>query len=463
MIPNLSHTICAIATPPGTGAIAVIRLSGPKSHDLLETIFCPVKKATHYPEMRHSYYGEILDNGSVLDDAVVVFYKNPESYTGEDAAEISCHGSLFIQNRLLQLLIEKGARMAEPGEFSLRAFVNGKMDLLQAEAVDDVIRSRTGSAHKLAVKQMRGDYSKKLSELRKQLVDLTALMELEIDFSEEDVEFADRSRLREICTTLVSEVTSLAESFKAGNVLKHGIPVAIVGEPNVGKSTLLNKILREERSIVSDIPGTTRDYVEDTLTVGNNTFRFIDTAGLRTTTDSIESAGVERTLVKASEASVILMLFDAVDCEEDRIQSRIEEFKNRIEDFDQKKLIVVINKIDLLVNAPKHLRELLEYDIVFISAKRDENIGDLMEKLNEVVAVSANTPDIVLTNVRHYEAFSAIANLLNQAVEHIDKGLPQDLTATFLHQALHQIGLVTGEVSNEDVLDSIFRNFCIGK
>lgn len=463
MIPNLSETICAIATPPGTGAIAVVRLSGPKSHSILESIFSPAKKNGSFPELRHSYYGEIVDGNEVIDDAIVVFYKNPGSYTGEDAAEISCHGSLFIQNRLLQLLISKGARMAEPGEFSLRAFVNGKMDLLQAEAVDDIIRSRTGAAHKLAVKQMRGEYSKKLSELRKQLVDLTALMELEIDFSEEDVEFADRNRLRETCAELVNEVSLLADSFKAGNVLKHGIPVAIVGEPNVGKSTLLNKILREERSIVSDIPGTTRDFIEDTLTVGNNTFRFIDTAGLRATTDSIESAGVERTLVKASEASVILLLFDAADCEEDRIQSGIEELKSRIEDFDDKKLILVINKIDLLVNAPRHLRELLEYDVVFISAKRDENIGELMEKLTNAVSVSENTPDIVLTNVRHYEAFSVIGSLLQQAIEHIDSGMPQDLTSSFLHQALHHIGLITGEVSNEDVLDSIFRNFCIGK
>ncbi|MPM00055.1 tRNA modification GTPase MnmE [bioreactor metagenome] len=463
MIPNLSETICAIATPPGTGAIAVIRLSGPLSHSIIASIFNAAGQHKAFPVLRHSYYGEIRDNNEVIDDVIVVFYKTPGSYTGEDAVEISCHGSLFIQNRLLQLLIAKGARMAEPGEFSLRAFVNGKMDLLQAEAVDDIIRSRTGAAHKLAVKQMRGEYSKKLSELRKQLVDLTALMELEIDFSEEDVEFADRSRLRQTCSSLVEEVTILAQSFKAGNVLKHGIPVAIVGEPNVGKSTLLNKILREERSIVSDIPGTTRDFIEDTLTFGNRTFRFIDTAGLRNTTDSIESAGVERTLVKASEASVILLLFDAADCEEGRIQSGIEELKNRIEDFQDKKLILVVNKIDLLVNAPKHLRELLEYDVVFISAKRDENINELMEKLTEAVNISENTPDIVLTNIRHFEAFNAIALLLTQAIEHIDAGMPQDLTSSFLHQALHHIGLITGEVSNEDVLDSIFRNFCIGK
>jgi len=289
------------------------------------------------------------------------------------------------------------------------------------------------------------------------------MISFEIDFSEEDVQFADRSRLLETCKALQNEVVLLSESFKAGNVLKHGIPVAIIGEPNVGKSTLLNRILNEERSIVSEIPGTTRDFIEDTFNVGNITFRFIDTAGLRNTSDQIELAGVERTLVKASEASIILLLFDAADCENDRILSGIESLKSQVDDFADKKLIVVINKIDLLVNAPKHLRELLDHDLVFLSAKRNENIEELMQKLTEAVQISENAPDIVLTNVRHYDAFLTISGLLTQAVQHIEAGLPQDLTASFLHQALHHIGLVTGEVSNEDVLGSVFSRFCIGK
>ncbi|PKP02351.1 MAG: tRNA uridine-5-carboxymethylaminomethyl(34) synthesis GTPase MnmE [Bacteroidetes bacterium HGW-Bacteroidetes-6] len=463
MIPDLSQTICAIASPPGTGAIAVVRISGPQSHKVLNEIFVPRTKPEAYPEARRAYYGTIVEKDEILDDVVVLFFKSPASYTGEDAAEIYCHGSQFIQNRLLQLLAEKGSRMAAPGEFSLRAFVNGKLDLMQAEGVDDLIRSRNPMAHALAVKQMRGDFSARLRELRQQLIDLTALLELEIDFSEEDVQFADRSRLLETCKALQNEVVLLSESFKAGNVLKHGIPVAIIGEPNVGKSTLLNRILNEERSIVSEIPGTTRDFIEDTFNVGNITFRFIDTAGLRNTSDQIELAGVERTLVKASEASIILLLFDAADCENDRILSGIESLKSQVDDFADKKLIVVINKIDLLVNAPKHLRELLDHDLVFLSAKRNENIEELMQKLTEAVQISENAPDIVLTNVRHYDAFLTISGLLTQAVQHIEAGLPQDLTASFLHQALHHIGLVTGEVSNEDVLGSVFSRFCIGK
>lgn len=463
MIPDLSQTICAIASPPGTGAIAVVRISGPQTHSVLNNIFVSRTKSEQYPEARRAYYGEISTNGKILDDVVVLFFKSPASYTGEDAAEIYCHGSQFIQNRLLQILAENGARMAAPGEFSLRAFVNGKLDLMQAEGVDDLIRSRNPMAHALAVKQMRGDFSARLRELRQQLIDLTALLELEIDFSEEDVQFADRSRLLETCKALQNEVVLLSESFKAGNVLKHGIPVAIIGEPNVGKSTLLNRILNEERSIVSEIPGTTRDFIEDNFNVGNITYRFIDTAGLRNTSDLIESAGVERTLVKASEASIILLLFDAADCENDRILSGIESLKSQVADFADKKLIVVINKIDLLVNAPKHLRELLDHDLVFLSAKRNENIEELMQKLTDAVQISENAPDIVLTNVRHYDAFLTISSLLSQAVQHIAGGLPQDLTVSFLHQALHHIGLVTGEVSNEDVLGSVFSRFCIGK
>lgn len=463
MIPDLSQTICAVASPHGAGAIAVIRLGGSLSHQIIKSVFTPKKQITDPWPVNKSILGEITWDNHVIDQAMIILFCDPYSYTGDDAVEIYCHGSVFIQESIMALLIRKGARLAQPGEFTLRAFVNGKMDLLQAEAVDDLIRSRNPATHALALKQMRGNFSLKLSQLRKRLIDLTALMELEIDFSEEDVEFADRSEVMGICSEIRDECLNLAASFRSGNVLKHGIPVAIVGEPNVGKSTLLNRILNEERSIVSEIPGTTRDYVEDTKTVGSYLFRFIDTAGLRQGLDPVEAAGIHRSYVKAAEASVILLLFDASDCENDRIMSGIESLRSQIVDFDQKKIVIVVNKIDLLVTMPKHLRELLEYDVVFISAKRNENIHELIDKIAEAVRIDIDSPDVLLTNVRHYEAFIGIGDLLLQAIEHMKSGMPQDLTASFLHQALHQMGLITGEVSNEDVLSSVFGNFCIGK
>jgi tRNA modification GTPase len=462
MIPDLRENIFAISTAPGTGAVAILRLSGVESHQKVFGIFRS-KNLIEKPDHAQMYYGEIFEGEEIVDRVLSVFFHAPKSYTGENMAEIHCHGSAYILDRIMQLLVNTGFRAAEPGEFSLRAFLNGKMDLLQAEAVNDLVFSQNKGSHKMAMKQMRGHFSKRLSELRQELIDLTALFELELDFAEEDVEFANRDKMLSNVISLKEEVDKLAESFKLGNVLKHGIPVAIIGEPNVGKSTLLNKLLGEERAIVSEIPGTTRDSIEDTIHLGQHSFRFIDTAGLRSSTDQIESIGVQRSYEKASQAHLILLLFDATEKNGDLIKAKIEDFKINIKNFEQKKIILVFNKTDLMVEAPSGLKEILEYDCVFISAKRNENLEELKQHLLNNTIGNDPGQDIVVSNVRHYEALKASSKALEQSAEHIRMQLPNDLTASHLREVLHHIGNLTGEISNEEILGNVFSQFCIGK
>lgn len=460
-----TDTICAVATPPGTGAIAVVRISGEKSLGIVLKFFAS-KDSKLSPEniqSHHLYFGEILNEGKILDEVLVSYFRAPHSYTGEDAVEISCHGSEYIQQMLLQIIIESGARMAQPGEFTLRAFLNGKMDLSQAEAVADLIASESKAAHRMAIRQMRGGFSEKIAELRKKLVDFTSLLELELDFGEEDVEFADRSRFTHLLGEIKKELIRLKESFKMGNVLKKGIPVAIIGKPNVGKSTLLNAILNEEKAIVSEVPGTTRDAIEDTIALEGYTFRFIDTAGLRDlTTDVVENMGIEKTYDKINQASLILYVCDISSMNKESMEDVLEEFKTYIHNKN-KHFILVANKIDLLAEIPRHLKELLELETVFVSAKRKENIHLLAETLVNHVKNDSPGDDILVNNSRHFEA---LAHALESIIE-IEKGfednIPTDLVAIDVRQALYHLGSITGEVTSDEILDNIFGKFCIGK
>ena len=460
-----SDTICAVATPPGMGAIAIVRISGEKSLEIVLKHFVSINSelSTKNILSHHLYFGEIMNEGKVLDEVLVSYFKAPHSYTGEDAVEISCHGSEYIQQILLQTIIESGARMAQPGEFTLRAFLNGKMDLAQAEAVADLIASESKAAHRMAIRQMRGGFSEKIAELRKKLMDFASLLELELDFGEEDVEFADRDRFTHLLEEIKKELIRLKESFKMGNVLKKGIPVAIIGKPNVGKSTLLNAILNEEKAIVSEIPGTTRDAIEDTIALEGYTFRFIDTAGLRDlTTDVVENMGIEKTYDKINQASLILYVCDISSMDKENMENVLEEFKTHIHNKN-KHFILVANKIDRLAEIPGHLKELLELETVFVSAKRKENIHLLAETLVNHVKNDSPGDDILVNNSRHFEA---LAHALESIIE-IEKGfednIPTDLVAIDVRQALYHLGSITGEVTSDEILRNIFGKFCIGK
>jgi tRNA modification GTPase len=471
--PERQETICAIATPPGTGAIAVIRLSGPDALKICEEVFSPKNKGTKITDSAtHSiHFGTILKDRELLDEVLVSIFREPHSYTGENAVEISCHGSSYIQQKIVELLISKGARLAKPGEFTLRAFLNGKFDLSQAEAVADLIAASSRSAHDLALQQMRGGFSKKISELRTRLLDFASLIELELDFSQEDVEFADRKALVTLLNEIKEEITRLASSFSYGNVLKTGIPVAIIGKPNVGKSTLLNAILNEERAIVSEIPGTTRDTIEDTIVVHNYAFRFIDTAGLRHSTDVIESEGIERTYEKIRQAAVVLYVFDVRDA--DLTVSDLTpwpplqvERGNRGpggEGGEVKKFILIANKSDLLEETPAHLKDLLEQECIFISAKRKENINMILERLVEVVGEMEVQDTAVVSNVRHYEALNGALHSVGAVLEGLSAGVPSDLVTVDLRMALYHLGEITGEITTDEILGNIFGRFCIGK
>jgi tRNA modification GTPase len=462
--PLTNDTICALATPPGSGAIAMVRISGKQSLEIGLQIFRPAGKSLNAATIQshHQYFGEILDEAKVLDEVLLTYFMAPHSYTGEDSVEISCHGSEYIQRRLIEILLEKGCRFAEPGEFTMRAFLNGKKDLSQAEAVADLIASESKTAHRMAMNQMRGGFSQKITELRTQLLNFVSLIELELDFGEEDVEFANRDELSRLIDELKKELSELISSFQFGNVIKQGIPVAIIGKPNVGKSTLLNALLNEEKAIVSDIPGTTRDSIEDTIVIEGYRFRFVDTAGLRHSEDTIENMGIERTYEKIKEASIILYICDMGSADPDSLEDVLEEFRSFIQDKD-KHFILVANKIDLLAEVPAHLQEILELETVFVSAKRKENIHLLAETLVSKVKEYSISGNIIVSNSRHYEALQNALDSIHLIEEGFQKNLPTDLIVIDLHQALHHLGTITGEVTTDEILGNIFGKFCIGK
>lgn len=454
-------TICSISTAPGIGAIAVIRVSGEKAFPIVNQLFNAQIDFLGTSANR-AKFAEIFDGDTLVDQVVFVKFAAPHSYDGEDMVEISCHGSRYIQQKILQMLLARGCRMAEPGEFTMRAFLNGKMDLPQAEAVSDLIDSQSETAHRLAVNQLKGGFSHKIAELREQFIHLAALLELELDFSEEDVQFADRKQIMDLLRHLKKEITRLTDSFKLGNALKSGIPVAIVGKPNVGKSTLLNALLGDDRAIVSDIPGTTRDTVEDTFTYHGTTFRFIDTAGIRTSEDEIENFGIERTFKAVENADIVLYLIDINATTIDDVEAEMTFIRQKI-NIEEKKIILVANKIDEMETLPRQFSEWDKLETVFVSAKRKVNleaIGEMLLRYVEERNVSENT---LLTNARHYDIMRQIL----QDIENIEQGFenqqPTDLIAVDVHLILDKLGRLTGTISDNDVLNTIFSRFCIGK
>ena len=463
---NANDTICALATPIGISALSIIRLSGSKAFTIGDATFNPFKKGNKLSEAdTHTiHYGTLIaKNKEMIDEVLVSVFKNPKSYTGEDMIEISCHGSVYIQQKILQLLIDNGARLAKHGEYTLRAFLNKKMDLSQAEGIADLIASNSDSSHKLALQQMRGGFSNQINELRKQLLDFSSLIELELDFSEEDIQFASREKLSNLLTKLTNEINALVSSFSLGNVLKNGIPVAIIGKPNVGKSTLLNALLNEERAIVSEIPGTTRDVIEDTIVINGIAFRFIDTAGLRShTTDEIESIGIAKTYQKIEQANIILYVFDVSQSSLNEINNDITEFLEKIENKN-KHLIVIANKTDQLIETPKGFKNLVELETIFVSAKRKENINLIAETLIKTLENQTNFNNIIVSNTRHYEALINTQKSIEIIQSGINNNISPDLFTTDIRTALHYLGEITGSITSEDILDNIFSSFCIGK
>jgi tRNA modification GTPase len=461
-----SDTICAISTPPGSGGIAVLRLSGDQAFRITGKLFSAQRPGSEIQEQPRGTFlvGTISDGKELIDEVVVSFFKTPHSYTGEDVVEISCHGSVYVQQRILQLLVASGSRLAKPGEFTMRAFLNGKMDLSQAEAVADLIASTTAASHRISMQQMRGGFSAEIRKLREELLKFTALIELELDFSEEDVEFADRTALRELVDRIEALIHRLTDSFRLGNAIKNGIPVAIVGDTNVGKSTLLNDLLNEEKAIVSEIHGTTRDVIEDVVNIHGTAFRFFDTAGIRDTSDQIETMGIERTFSKLRQAEIVLLVVD-LTCASPTLLEMIEKIRSHMVN---QHLIIVANKTDIqdeetarvLRSKSLNSRE----DLVFISAKKKQNLDELIERMQETLGVNkAGESDIVVSNVRHYEALTKA----HEAILRVQSGLDTHISGDFLSQdireCLHYLSDIIGEVTNHEVLGYIFKNFCIGK
>ena len=459
----LNDTIVALATPSGAGAVAIVRVSGPKAVDTVADVFQSVKNKDLRKQKTHTLHlGYIKDGDKIIDQVLVSLFKGTNSYTGEPTVEISCHGSTFIQQQIIQLLLRKGCRMATAGEFTMRSFLNGKMDLSQAEAVADLIASDNEAAHQLAMQQMRGGFSNEIAKLREELLNFASLIELELDFSEEDVEFADRSSFRDLVNRIQFVLKRLIDSFAVGNVIKNGIPVAIVGEPNVGKSTLLNALLNEERAIVSDIAGTTRDTIEDELVIDGIGFRFIDTAGIRETKDVVESIGIQKTFEKIDQAQLVLFLVEnsrAKDIE--GLKREIEEIKNK---YPQKALLVIMNKMDLL--SENEISDLISEisNLILISAKKKEGIDALKNQLMRLVNTGAlRNNETIVTNTRHYDSLLKALEEIQKVQYGLDMGISADLMAIDIRQALFYFGEITGQVTNDELLGNIFANFCIGK
>lgn len=466
MIPQ--ETIVALATPSGAGAIAIIRLSGKEAITIAAQVFESVSGKDITSQKTHTIHlGHIVDDTKVLDQVLLSIFKGPNSYTGEHVVEISCHGSVFIQQQIIQLLLRKGAKMAQAGEFTLRAFLNGKLDLSQAEAVADLIASDNEASHQIAMQQMRGGFSNEIAKLREELLNFASLIELELDFAEEDVEFADRTAFHELINRIEFVLKRLIDSFAVGNVIKNGIPVAIVGEPNVGKSTLLNALLNEERAIVSDIAGTTRDTIEDELVISGIGFRFIDTAGIRETKDVVESIGIQKTFEKIEQAQVVILLLDAKELQVSglKFQVEIEKIKNK---FPQKPLVVILNKVDLLsINEVETIRQELEtlnLKLETISAKQKTGIDELKNTLLSFVNTGAlRNNETIVTNTRHYDSLLKALEEIQKVKWGLDSGISSDLMAIDIRSALFYFGEITGEVTNDELLGNIFANFCIGK
>lgn len=466
-------TIVALATPSGAGAVAIIRISGSHAIVIASDIFRSVRNKDLTKQKTHTIHlGHIMDGEKTLDQVLVSLFKNPNSYTGEDVVEISCHGSVFIQQQIIQLLLRKGCRMAQPGEFTLRSFLNGKMDLSQAEAVADLINSDNEASHQIAMQQMRGGFSNEIAKLREELLNFASLIELELDFAEEDVEFADRSQFKDLVNRIEFVLKRLIDSFAVGNVIKNGIPVAIVGEPNVGKSTLLNALLNEERAIVSDIAGTTRDTIEDEMVINGIGFRFIDTAGIRETKDVVESIGIQKTFEKIEQAQVVLLLVESRKSNVESLIPQIEEIKTK---YPQKPLVVIINKIDKLskeeISNLKFQFSNLEsqYSILntqYLSAKNNIGIEELKNTLLSFVNTGAlRNNETIVTNTRHYDSLLKALEEIQKVRFGLESNLSSDLMAIDIRSAIEHFNSITGQqaIGNEELLGNIFSQFCIGK
>ena len=457
-------TIIALATPSGVGAIAVLRVSGPEALSISNTVFKSIHDKQLIDQPTHTLHlGHIVDQDRVLDEVLISLFKNPKSYTGEDVVEISCHGSSFIQQEILQLFVRMGCRVANPGEFTLRAFLNGKMDLSQAEAVADLIASDSAAAHQIALQQMRGGFSSEIQSLREELLNFAALIELELDFSEEDVEFADRQQFQALLNRIINVLKYLIDSFSTGNVIKNGVPIAIVGAPNVGKSTLLNALLNEDKAIVSNIAGTTRDAIEDELTIEGVKFRFIDTAGIRQTDDTVETIGIEKTFEKMAQSQVILQLFDANTITDKTANLVQEQIQQTTTEHPDKQHIIVFNKMDL--GDKKGLTNAFENQpFLGLSAKTGEGVESLKTQLLQLVQTGQlRNNDTIITNARHYDALRLALDNIQKVKAGLQNGLSGDLLAIDIREALFHFGQITGDISTDDLLGHIFSNFCIGK
>ena len=467
-----NDSIVALATPSGAGAIAIIRISGEEAIAIGNSVFQSIKGKDLTQQKSHTLHlGHVIDNQKTLDEVLVSIFKGPHSYTGENTVEISCHGSTYIQQQIIQLLLRKGCRMANPGEFTLRAFLNGKLDLSQAEAVADLISSDNEASHQIAMQQMRGGFSNEIAKLREELLNFASLIELELDFAEEDVAFADRTQFHELLNRIEFVLKRLIDSFAVGNVIKNGIPVAIVGEPNVGKSTLLNALLNEERAIVSEIAGTTRDTIEDELVIGGIGFRFIDTAGIRETEDVVESIGIRKTFEKIEQAQVVLYLVDGSRLSVDgKLETLLLEVGKTRNQFPLKPILVIINKKDLISQESLSIidEKLTTNDqqltTIYISAKENIGVDELKNQLLSFVNTGAlRNNETIVTNTRHYDSLLKALDEIQKVKYGLETNLSSDLMAIDIREALYHFGMITGQVTNDELLGNIFANFCFVK